>query len=106
MGRKRRSAPVLRVITASAHGYPRVLQEFADTIFALKIPSHPNIVRPVGVTMDPLQVVVEQESDENLVVGYLKEHPEANRIGLVSPLLLLHLTDDDNVVLFRVVGCR
>ena len=100
MGRKRRSAPVLRVITASAHGYSRVLQEFADTIFALKIPSHPNIVRPIGVTVDPLQIVVEQESDKYLVVDYLERRPEANRIGLVSPLLLLHLIDDDNVVLF------
>ena len=61
-----------------------MLQEFADTIFALKMPSHPNVVRPIGVTMNRFQVVVEQDSDENMVVEYLKRHPDANRIDLVS----------------------
>ena len=75
------------VSSVSAHGYPRVLQGLADLIYALKMPNHPTIARPIGVTMDFLQVVLQRESDENLVVEYLKRRPEADRIGLVSPLL-------------------
>ena len=82
-----------------------MLQEFADVIFALKMPSHPNVVRPIGVMMNPLWVVLEQEFDKYLVVDYLRRCPEADRIGLVSPLLFPHLTDDDNVIPFRAVGC-
>ena len=81
---------MLRVFTASAHEHPRVLQEFADTIFALKMPSHPNVVRPIGVIMNPLRVIMEQVDGVSLM-EYLKRHPEANRIGLVSPILFTTL---------------
>ena len=80
--------PVLRVFTASAHGYPRALQEFADMIFALKMPSHPNVVRPIGVILNPSQIVMEQMQGADLV-QYLNRHPGADRIGLVSPLLFI-----------------
>lgn len=73
------------VFTVSTHGYPRVLQEFVNVIIPLKRPRHPNFVSLIGVTMDPFQVVVERMPDRDLV-GYLEEHPEANRISLVSPL--------------------
>ena len=81
---------MLRVFIASAHGYPQVLQEFADLIFALKMPSHPNVVRPIGVMLDPFQVVVEQIQGVDLV-RYLNGRPEANRIDLVSSLLFTTL---------------
>ena len=48
--------------------------------------------------MDPLQLVAERMPDRSLV-EYLEEHPEADRIGLVSPLPLSHLTDTDDVIL-------
>ena len=38
--------------------------------------------------MDPFQMVAERVSDRNLV-QYLEEHPEADRISLVSPLLFI-----------------
>ena len=63
-------------------------QEFNNLIFSLKRLSHPNIVPFVGVTMDPVQIVVERMSDRNLT-EYLEEHPEADRISLVGPLLFI-----------------
>ena len=59
---------------------------------------HPNIVRFVGVTTDPLQIVLEKMSNGTLT-EFVNENPGANRINLVSPLLLSHLTD--NVILPR-----
>ena len=79
-----------------------MLQRLVDTIVSLKSLSHPNIIPFIGVTMDPFQMVAERMSDRSLM-EYLQEYPEADRIGLVSPLLLSHLTDTDNVILFRVV---
>ena len=87
----------------AAHGYPRVPQDFIEIIFSLKRLRHPNIVPIIGVTMDPLQIVAERTSDRSLM-EYLREYPEADRTGLVSPLPLSHLTDTDNVILFRVAG--
>ena len=78
-------------------------QEFIKLVFSLKRLSHPNIVPIIGVTMNPFQIVVERMSGRDLT-EYLEEHPEADRISLVSPLLLSHLADTDNVILFRVVG--
>ena len=57
-------------------------------IFALKMPSHPNIVRPIGVIMDSSEVVVEREG---LVVEHLNRCPEVNRIELVSSLMFITL---------------
>ena len=79
---------MLCVLTAPAHGYPQVMQEFIEMTLPLKMLRHPNIVSPIGVTMDPFQVVVERMPDRNLT-EYLKEHPEANRISLVRPLLFI-----------------
>ena len=60
----------------------------ADLIVSLKRLSHPNVVPFIGVTMDPFQYVAERISDGNLM-QYLEEHPEADRISLVSRLLFI-----------------
>ena len=57
-------------------------------IVSLKRLSHPNIVPFIGVTMDPFQMVAERISDGNLT-KYLEEHPETDRISLVSRLLFI-----------------
>ena len=80
------SQPVLCVFAASAHGYPRVLQGLTDVIICTKRLRHPSIVSLIGVTTDPLQIIVEWMPNRGLV-EYLEEHPEASRIGLVSPVL-------------------
>ena len=77
---------VLRVFTGAAHGYPWASQTFFNAAIWLKRLSHPNIVPFIGATVDPLQLVMEWMPDRNLA-EYLQEHPEANRICLVSPLL-------------------
>ena len=46
---------------------------------------HPNIVPFTGVTLDPLQIVSEWMSGGDLPI-YIKSHPDANRVTLVSPL--------------------
>ena len=76
---------------------------YIELIFSVKRLNHPNIVPIIGITADPFQIVAERMSDRSLM-NYLKENPEANRLSLVRPLLLSHLTDTDNVILFRVVG--
>ena len=65
-----------------------MLQWYINLIRPLKKISHPNVASFIGVTTDPLQMVVERISDGNLT-KYLEEHPEADRISLVSPLLLI-----------------
>ena len=55
-------------------------------IFALKMPSHPNLLRPVGVTMNPPRAVMEHIESLSLV-QYFSRSPGADRIGPVSPLL-------------------
>ena len=50
--------------------------------------THPNVIPWIGATVDPLQTVVERSPDIN-IMEYLKEHPGANRISLVSPLLFI-----------------
>ena len=50
--------------------------------------THPNVAPFIGATVDPLQTVVERVPGTKLM-EYLKEHPGANRIGLVSPLLFI-----------------
>ena len=60
----------------------------ADLIVSLKRLSHPNVVPFIGVTMDPFQYVAERISDGNLM-QYLEEHPEVDRISLVSRLLFI-----------------
>ena len=46
---------------------------------------HPNIVPFKGVTLTPLQLVSEWMSGGELR-DYLKKHPDANPISLVSPI--------------------
>ena len=65
-----------------------MLQGVVDLIFSLKRISHPNIVPFIGMIMDPFQIVAERVSDRN-PMEYLGEHPEMDRIGLVSPLLFI-----------------
>ena len=65
-----------------------MLQGLVDLIFSLKRLSHPNVVPFIGVTIHPFQLVAERVSNRN-PMEYLEEHPEADRIGLVSPLLLI-----------------
>ena len=64
------------------------MQEFIGVNLSLKMLRHPNVVSPIGVTVDPFQVVVERVPDRNLI-EFLEKHPEANRISLVSPLLFI-----------------
>ena len=52
--------------------------------------------------MNPLQAVVEWVSDRSLV-EYLKEHPEANRISLVSPLLSTAFAGNSNGIFRQVI---
>ena len=65
-----------------------MLQDLVNLIVSLKRLNHPNVVPFIGVTMDPFQYVAERISDGNLM-KYLEEHPEADRISLVSPLLFI-----------------
>ena len=65
-----------------------MLQELVGLILSLKRLSHPNVAPFIGITMDPSQMVTERVSDRN-PMEYLEEHPEADRIGLVSPLLFI-----------------
>ena len=56
--------------------------------------THPNIVPFVGITMDPLQLVLEG-MPKGALAEHLEETPQANRIGLVSSfssLLVLSIT--------------
>ena len=81
-----------------------MLQLLADMIFALKMPKHPNLFRPIGVKMNHSRVVMEHI--ESLDLGqYFRIYPAADRIGPVSPLCLPRLTNNNNVILFRAVGC-
>lgn len=82
MRAERRFVPALRVFTVSTY---RVLQSFISGAILRKRLSHPNLVPFIGATVDPLQIVTERMPDRNLK-EYLEEHPEANRIGLASPL--------------------
>ena len=95
----------MRAFTTSAHGYPRVLQNFVKSVFHLKMPGHPNIVPFVGVSMSPFCILAERMPDSRNLAEYLEEHPEANRIGLVRPLLFIALADSDNVIPSQVAGC-
>ena len=61
-----------------------------DMIFSLKRLSHPSVVSFIGVTTDPFQMVAERTSDRH-PMEYFEEHPEADRISLVSPLLFIAL---------------
>ena len=59
----------------------------------LKMPSHPNILSPIGITTDRFQIVMEWTKDiqygiVNLSYN-LELYPEVNWIGLVSPLLFI-----------------
>ena len=45
--------------------------------------THPNIVPFVGITMHPLQLVLEG-MPKGALAEHLEKTPEANRIGLVS----------------------
>ena len=90
MGVEKRFAQVSRVSTASAHRYLRVLQSFICWAILRKRLNHPNLVPFIGATVDPPQIVAERMPRRGLI-EYLEEHPEANRIGLVSPLLFIAL---------------
>ena len=61
---------------------------FADMILSLNRYSHPNVVPFIGVIANLFQMVVERISDGNLM-KYLEEHPETDRISLVSRLLFI-----------------
>jgi len=53
---------------------------------------HPNIVPFIGVTIKPLQIVLEWMPNGTLT-EFVKKNPSASRIGLVSPSLQSHSTD-------------
>ena len=72
----------------AAHEYPRLLQGFVDLIIALKRLSRSNMVHFISVTMNPLQIVMKRMAGRD-PMEYLQEHPEANRICLVSPFLFI-----------------
>ena len=65
-----------------------MLQLLTDHIFSLKRLSHPNIAPFIGITTDPFQIVVERVTDRN-PMEYLEEHPEVDRISLVSLVLFI-----------------
>ena len=46
--------------------------------------AHPNILQYFGITDNPLQVVTEWVSDGN-VVGYVRTHPNVDRVRMVNP---------------------
>jgi len=54
---------------------------------------HPNIVPFIGITTKPLQIVLEWMPNGTLT-EFVGENPSASRIGLVSPSLGSHLTDN------------
>ena len=61
-------------------------------IFALKVPSHPNVVRPIGVTMNIRLSMARPWAVMERTYGlslahYFHKYPGADRIGPVSPLL-------------------
>jgi len=45
--------------------------------------SHPNVVPLLGVTADPIQLVLGWMPDVNLT-GYITVHPDADRLNLVG----------------------
>ena len=48
---------------------------------------HQNIVPLLGITVTPFQLISDWMSGGDLT-GYIKKHPDADRLGLVGSLLL------------------
>jgi len=44
---------------------------------------HPNVVPFIGITANPLQIVLERMPNRTLT-GYVDKNPSVNRIGLVG----------------------
>ena len=45
--------------------------------------SHPNVVPLLGVTTDPIQLILGSMSDIHLT-GYITNHPDADKLSLVG----------------------
>ena len=65
---------------------------FKETVMWKRL-GHPNIVPFIGVTTNPLQIVLEWMPNGTLI-EFVKKNPSASRIGLVSPSLQSHLADN------------
>jgi len=63
--------------------HQRTLQTFSRVAVLWKHSSHPSIVPLLGATISTLQLVVEWMPGGDLT-GYIRNHPGADRIGLVS----------------------
>jgi hypothetical protein len=57
-------------------------QTFHQVVAMWKHLAHRNIVPLLGVTIDPIQLVSDWTSDEDLT-GYIANHPDADRLSLV-----------------------
>ena len=71
--------------TFSAPGRSRIPQAFHQVTVVWKHLTHPNIVPLLGVTADPPQLISDRMPGGNLT-EYIANHPDADRIGLVSDL--------------------
>lgn len=49
---------------------------------------HPNVVRCLGATLDPPQIVIDMMPNGE-VLDYVGKNPDINRIHLVGPLLFI-----------------
>ena len=58
---------------------------------------HPNIVPFIGITTDPLQIVLEWMPNGTLT-EFVKKNPSASRLSLVSPSLQSHFIDNVNLL--------
>jgi len=62
---------------------PKYLQAFHQMAAVWKNLAHPNIVPLLGVTTDPVELVSGWMPDTDLM-GYITNHPDAERLNLVS----------------------
>jgi len=73
-----------RIFIASTQGHLWTLQSFFKEVVLWKNLRHPNIVPFIGVTTNPLQLVLEWMPNGTLT-EFVEKNPSASRIDLVSP---------------------
>ena len=74
---------VTDAVASPVRHHSRKLQTFCQEAVMWKHLTHPNILPLLGVTISPLQLVSDWMPGGDLP-GYIEEHPNADRVGLVG----------------------